>query len=384
MGRIAIIVPRCAETAYGGAEALALKTAIDLSARHEVEILTTRAVDYWSWANDLPAGADAIDGIPVRRFSVDEPRHLAAFDRLSRSFRYRIAELDKGEQERWLKAQGPYSTELFAYLFQHRSDYDAFVFMPYLYATTYFGLPLVKDRAILMSLAHDEWPLYFSVWDDIIRDARAVVPITPGEAALLRKRFPDISLGDILEPAILSDAPALGTVTPAVPTPFILYLGRIDESKGLTSLAEHFEAHMQADPASNWRVVVAGPGSAVLNEHFIHVGAVEEEEKWRLLRTCDAFVMPSLHESLSIAMIEAWSVGKPTLVDARNTVLVDQTRRAQGGLWYSDAASFNSALSVLDQPTRAALGRQGRAFVDRTYKQGNTLAIFDQALKRLA
>jgi glycosyltransferase involved in cell wall biosynthesis len=113
------------------------------------------------------------------------------------------------------------------------------------------------------------------------------------------------------------------------------------------------------------------------------IGPVDEATKWQLLHACDLFVMPSLHESLSIAMIEAWSEGKATLVDARNTVLVEQTRLAQGGLWYYDDASFDAALAALDASTRAVLGRQGSEFVERTYAEGNVVKIFERALPRL-
>jgi glycosyltransferase involved in cell wall biosynthesis len=386
VARIAIVVPRCAETAYGGAEALALQVAIDLRGRHDVEIITTCASDYWTWENVLPEGVSDFRGIPTRRFAVDEPRHIGDFDRLSRSFRYRIADLTPSDQERWIRAQGPYSSALFAYLFKHRTAYDAFVFMPYLYATTYFGLPIVRDRSVLLPLAHDEWPLYFNVWSALVRDARVVLPITSGEAALLRRRFPTQDFRDeILQPAILAAKPsAAGAGAIAPRSPFALYLGRVDDSKGLVELRQRIAAHRHAHPDSPWHVVVAGPGPAGRDDGSMSfTGAVDEATKWQLLRACDLFVMPSLHESLSIAMIEAWSEGKATLVDARNTVLVEQTRRAQGGLWYYDDASFDAALAALDAPLRAALGRQGRDFVERTYAEGNVAEIFERALPQL-
>ena len=64
-----------------------------------------------------------------------------------------------------MRAQGPMSTQLLDYLDAFGTRYAAVVFFSYLYATTYFGLPIVEDRAILAPLAHDEWPLTFSLWD---------------------------------------------------------------------------------------------------------------------------------------------------------------------------------------------------------------------------
>lgn len=385
MASIAIVVPRCAETAYGGAEALALQLAHDLQAQHDVEILTTTATDYWTWENALPEGETAFRGVKTRRFAVDEARHLAEFDRLSRSFRYRIADLSTSDQELWLRAQGPYSSSLFSYLFKRRSAYDAFVFMPYLYATTYFGLPIVRDRSVLLPLAHEEWPLYFPVWQNIVDDAKVVLPVTPGEASLLRRRFrKNFTASGILQPAILREEKSVSAGRADAQTPFALYLGRVDESKGLSALSSAFGAHLRAHPESPLHIVVAGPGQARdLGDRISFLGPVDEATKWQLLRSCEFFVMPSLHESLSIAMLEAWSEGKATLVDARNEVLVEQTRRAQGGLWYYDDASFDAALGELDGPTRTALGEQGRLFVERNYRDGNALGIFQRILPQL-
>ena len=35
----------------------------------DVEVLTTRVVDHYTWANDLPEGVFLEDGVTVRRFS---------------------------------------------------------------------------------------------------------------------------------------------------------------------------------------------------------------------------------------------------------------------------------------------------------------------------
>ena len=99
------------------------------------------------------------------------------------------------------------------------------------------------------------------------------------------------------------------------------------------------------------------------------VGFVHDEQKWEALASCEALIMPSAHESLSIALLEAWSVGKPVLVSARSKVLVGQCKRSQGGLWYSDTEEFCAALEYLlqDATLRRRLGAQGRHFVAANY-----------------
>ena len=109
------------------------------------------------------------------------------------------------------------------------------------------------------------------------------------------------------------------------------------------------------------------------------LGFLPESEKWNAMAACDVLVMPSPYESLSMACLEAWSLGKPVLVTARSDVLVGQCRRSQGGLWYRDADEFAAALDYLrrDPATAVALGRQGREFVRVNYRWERILDAYE-------
>jgi tRNA (mo5U34)-methyltransferase len=89
---------------------------------------------------------------------------------------------------------------------------------------------------------------------------------------------------------------------------------------------------------------------------------VDEQTKHDAIAGAAALAVPSQHESLSIAALEAWSHGRPTLVNARSPVLVGQSVRAGGGLWYESAQEFEVALTLLlDEPGLAdTLGSQAR------------------------
>ncbi|MBD5604408.1 MAG: glycosyltransferase family 1 protein, partial [Candidatus Eremiobacteraeota bacterium] len=157
----------------------------------DVEILTTCARDARTWADSYEAGAGDIDGVPARRFSVPEPRDGKAFDRLSRRV---IAGGSTGtEQETWMRAQGPYSPQLFDHLAREGRAYDV-VFFYSTYATTYFGLPAVADRAVLVPLAHDEWTLALPLLENTFAAARAIAFVSEEERALVARRFPGAEL----------------------------------------------------------------------------------------------------------------------------------------------------------------------------------------------
>ena len=89
-----------------------------------------------------------------------------------------------------MRAQGPMSRNLADFVANHRNDYDAFIFFTHLYATTYFLLPLVKDKAWLAPLAHDDWAdSTFSMWDRLFASPRGMIFNTEEERDFLRKRF---------------------------------------------------------------------------------------------------------------------------------------------------------------------------------------------------
>ena len=123
--------------------------------------------------------------------------------------------------------------------------------------------------------------------------------------------------------------------------------------------------------------IQAGPEVIVL-------GPVEERTKWDAIAACEVFVMPSPYESLSIAVLEAWTQGRPVLVNGRSDTLVGQCRRAGGGLWYVNADEFTVALEMLDPATRALLGGRGRDYVARQYSWQRVESVYREVLERLA
>jgi glycosyltransferase involved in cell wall biosynthesis len=381
-------VPYCGATTYGGAATLALAVAKQLGYTFEVELLTTCATDYDTWRNAEPAGHERIDGVHVRRFPVDHERDRARFERLSRTLIY-TPDAPIEEQERWMRAQGPLSTPLLDYLDAFGTRYDAVIFFSYLYATSYFGLPVVEDRAILAPLAHDEWPLAFSLWDGFFARPASFVFVSDEERALVQRRFAPLGIDGPVAGIGITPPPDVSAErfrrTTGIAEPFLLYVGRIDPAKGCDELLADY-ARFRASSSAPPRLVLAGerhmdvpaaPGVVVL-------GPVDERTKWDALAACDVFVMPSPYESLSIAVLEAWSQGRPVLVNGRSETLIGQCRRAGGGLWYVNGDEFGVALEMLDAQTRALLGARGRAYVEERYTWARVVAVYAGAIDRVA
>lgn len=382
--RLAFVVQRAGAEVVGGAEALCVNVARRLAARCEIEILTTCARDYMTWANVYPPGPGEIDGVPVRRFAVDRPRNVRAFDRLSRRLAGDPA-ASLEQQGQWMRAQGPEASALFAYLREAEGAYDAFVFFTYLYATTYFGLPLVARRAVLVPAAHDEWTLGLSMWDLFFTLPRGFVFNSPEERALLARRFPHLALdGPVAATAV--DPPPVDPegfrAGHALHDPFLLYVGRVDESKGCGELLELFLA-LRARESGARKLVLLGPVVMEVPPHpdVVVLGETDEATKWNALAAAELLVVPSRYESLSIVALEAWSVGTPVLVNGLTPPLVGLVRRANGGLWYTGGAEFEYLVTSGLAGKARQLGEQGRAYVRAAFTWDGVVRSYEQALE---
>lgn len=370
--RVAFVVQRCGRDVIGGAESLCLQVAQHLSKHWEVEILTTCALDYMTWENYYPAGLEFLGDVPVRRFATDHVRDVAQFNACSESLLSQRGAATKSEQEHWMQAQGPMSSSLLEYLYNRKTLYDAFLFFGYLYATTYFGLPLVRERALLVPLAHDEWTMEFSIWDDLFRLPRGFLFQTLEERQFLSARFPDIDLAgpiagvgverpETLDPSSFRDRYDLRS-------PFLLYAGRIDESKGCAEMIKEF-VRLRDARLIDYRLVLIGQEVMPVPYHpdVMYLGVVAEQEKWNALSACDWSLLPSRYESLSLSLLESWSVGRPGLVTSQSEVLVGHCRRGNGGLWYQDWVELAFLLQTISPAVRDALGKAGQRYVELHY-----------------
>ncbi len=377
MKKIALVVQRCGKEVNGGAELECLQYAQVLAGSYNVEILTTCALDYLSWENHYPAGVEKIADVVVRRFPVDRPRDMEKFSQLSRHVYEHVQSVSRREQEEWLDAQGPNSSELETYIIDNQQHYDTFIFFTYLYQP-YFLLRHVKEKAILVPTAHDEWPIYMSIWDDFFALPAGFIFNTREEVDFLKKRFPELSFKG---PVIGNGVERPNSVNPlrfremfAVDDSFLLYTGRIDESKGCRQLFDYF-IELRKTESFPRKLILMGKAAMEIPEHpdIISLGFVDEQVKWDGLSAADWLINPSPHESLSIVLLEAWLVGTPTLVTDQCEVLVGQSKRSNGGLWYNDVDTFKHIVCNVDILTRKSMGNLGGKFVQDNYSWSNIL-----------
>jgi glycosyltransferase involved in cell wall biosynthesis len=331
----------------------------------------------------------------VLRFPVRRPRRLKVFADLSDEVFDGAAPQER--QLEWFRENGPDTPALLDHLRTHGPSYDLVLFWTFRYAPSFFGLPLVADRAILLPTAEEDRAVFLDVLEPYFRTPAGYLFLTPEEETLVATRagralHPSAVVGIGLEPAAspsgagergLSTGPQRELLRAnGVEGEYLLYLGRVDRNKGCHTLLEYFERYaIRRDGIS---LVLAGPPKLQVPRHpRIHaLGYVADAVRAALLAHARALVVPSPYESLSIVLLEGWNHGVPALVNARCKVLDGQVRRANGGLSYRTAGEFQEALEyLLGHPAeREALGRQGLAFVEREYRWPVVLARTERLL----
>jgi glycosyltransferase involved in cell wall biosynthesis len=368
---LACVIHRFGADIAGGSEGHCRLIAEHLAANHNITIVTTCAQDHITWRNHYPPGESRVGPLRVLRFPVARERHLHRFIDLSD-----LVFADRAtpeEQEQWFRENGPEAPELLEHLRRHGSEYDRVLFWSYRYYDTYFGLPLVADRAVLVPTAEEDPLIHVDVLGRLFELPKGFLFLTPEEEALVGRRAPagtpSAIIGCGLDPAAGgADAARLDALQ--IADPFVLYLGRIDPNKGCPALIRHFLRY--ADLGRRVQLVMAGPASMPIAEHpsIRPLGFVDEGVREALLTNARALIMPSPFESLSMVLLEAWNHGLPVLVNARCKVLRGQVQRADGGLYYGNTVEFIAALDyLLDHPDAARrLGEQGLAYVEREYR----------------
>jgi hypothetical protein len=186
--KLACVIHRFGPQITGGSEAHCRAIALHLAEQgHDVEILTSCATDYVTWANALDAGESQDGKLRVRRFPTTSPRHLNRFREISEwVFTGRATE---AEQEDWFKENGPDLAGLLEHLRTKGDSYDRVLFWSFRYANTFFGLPLVADRAILVPTAEDDEIIRTAtILGDFFTKPRAYLFLTPEERDLVAAR----------------------------------------------------------------------------------------------------------------------------------------------------------------------------------------------------
>jgi len=414
--KIAFIVQRYGTEILGGSEYHCRLIAERLAPRHQVEVLTTCAQDYITWANEYPEGADRVRGVTVRRFANAQTRDIHAFNRYS-EWIFNNAHTREDEMS-WLQQQGPWCPALLEYLERNQNQYDVLIFFTYLYAPTVLGTRIAPQKSILVPTAHNEPAIHLEIYKELFGFPAGIAYNTDVERRFLTTHFSiraveeeTVGCGVDLPhaqpyPKDRADGPAqhddLNIDSPTfrphladrgttfrrrhrLHGPIALYGGRIDAGKGCEELVEYFGSYVNSGGDAS--LVLMGVKLMPLPEEpFIRfAGRLSDQERTQALEAATVVVVPSPYESLSLLALESFAVGTPILANARSEVLVDHCQKSNAGLYYADRDEFNECLRLLvaDGRLRAAMGANGRDYVRHNYRWDVIIAKYEKMFASL-
>lgn len=383
--RIGIVVQRYGLEINGGAEYHARLIAEKLSKFVTVEVFTTAAIDYVTWANHWENGRDTVNGIAVNRFPVERPRDPRTFGEWQN--RVFHEEHSREDEIRWLEEEGPLAPTLIRELERRDHEFDYYVFFSYRYYHSYMGIRRFSRKSLLVPTAEHDQVIYLRLFRSIFRMPAAIVYNSPEERELIGRLADNSDVpGDVV--GVGSDVP--DSVCPDVTRgkygitgKYAIYIGRLDENKGVPELLRFFPRFLK-ETGRDLDLVLVGKSVIPVPAHpnIRHVGFLYDQEKFDLLAGAEFLIIPSQYESLCMVVLEAWALGKPVVANGRTDVLRGQCQRSQAGLWYTDYEEFREAVSLLaaDGPLREKLGRNGRVFFHAHYDwdviEKKYLAIF--------
>ena len=370
--KIAFVCQRYGLEVNGGAELHCRQLAERMAARYDVTVYTTCALDYITWKNHYAAGEEMISGVRVKRFPVERERDKERFDRISDRVFSDPSHTDQEEKE-WIEEQGPFCPELIRVLREERRTYRVVFFMTYLYYLTATGLTDDFENAMLIPTVHDEPPAYLRHYEAVFSAAKAIAWNTEEEKAFAEKRFPSIRGKKGILAGVGIDEPAVSL--PEIPeelrgTRYLVYAGRIDESKGCREMMEAFRRYRDSNKNGLKLVLVGKPVMDIPKDpDIIPLGFVSDEMKLALMRDAFALVLFSKYESLSMVVLESMMMGRPVLVTGHSAVLKGHCERSKAGLWFENYEEFAECIRWLAKHPKGyeQMRANGRRYVRKNY-----------------
>ncbi|MDZ8117742.1 glycosyltransferase [Pontiella agarivorans] len=254
---------------------------------------------------------------------------------------------------------------------------------------------VVSPRGML-----DPWAVQNSAWKKTLVEAlfaKKALQEATCIHALCRSEVDSIRAYGLTNPVALIpngvELPEPGRLPPIADRKTILFLGRIHPKKGIAELLEAWSRFR-----GDWKLLVAGWDDGGHNEglqakaatlglkNIEFIGPKYGEEKDELLRSVDAFILPSFSEGLPMSVLEAWSYGLPA-------VITDFCNLPEG--FESDAAvriepradsivRGLETMATMSDEERAAMGSAGRSLVEEKFTwskiAGNMRRVYDWCL----
>ena len=376
MNKIAFVIPWFAADIPGGAEAELRGLTQHLhQAGTKVEILTTcvkEATADWNIDYYLE-GLEIIQEIPVRRFKVkkrDEDKFNYAMGNIYHKPDFTLQDEDLFMDEM------VNSTDLYQYIKNHKNEYELFVFIPYLFGTTYHGILACPEKAVMIPCFHDEPFIHMNRFKEAFSMILGMAFLAKPEMELAQNLYNlDLVETEVLGAGVETDFTGYASdfiEKYNIKEPFMLYAGRKDKGKNVDMLIQYFEEYKNRNKSDLKLILVGGGEIDIPNTiamDVIDLGYISEQDKYNAYSAASFLCQPSGFESFSIVIMESWLCKRPVLVFEPCKVTTHFVKEAMGGLYFSNYFEFEGCLNFYrNHPdVTNTMGENGQEFVMKNF-----------------
>jgi glycosyltransferase involved in cell wall biosynthesis len=345
MEKICFVVCQYGNEVNGGAEIHCRMLAERLTPYYEVDVLTSTTINNRTFQPYYQEGLEILNGVNVRRFK-SEPYDKAFHDKIAKKSKlgrktrrmlYRTGilrpianlvpkwRLSIDEEKKVLEAHGYYSSELLNFVKENVNDYKRIILFSYPYPNTFFIGEMFPNKCILIPTAHYEGDLFRSLQTYLFTDIGHIAFNTKEEKDLCKDVFgKSMSSYSILAVGVeIAEPVSKESIYKKfnLPENYVLYFGRIAPEK-MGNLIDWFLMYKQ-HKNTDVKLVLTGRlfMNKIVHPDIIYTDFVTEAEKTALINSAKLIINPSEKESLSLLLLEAMQLGKPSLVNGKCEVM---------------------------------------------------------------
>jgi len=373
------VIPWYGKDATGGAETLCKLVVEHLdSAGISIQVFTTCSKEFHSeWVNDLPSGKTIVNNIQVTRFKVDS-RDKNLFNNLNQKIISNHS-LDKSHEQQFFE-NNINSSDMMKSI---STDKDSlFVFLPYLYGTTFFGAQIHPERTVVIPCLHDEGYAKMKLVKKTLSNVNGLLFNSNEEKILAQKLLGILPTNKVI---------GLGIEPPNKTNPedfkrkynldkFILCAGRKEDGKNTPLLINYFSQYLERNN-TDLKLVLTGKGKVNIPSQYsknILNFFLSREYLASAFEAATLFCLPSVNESFSIVLMESWIHKVPVLVHNQCAVTKEHCIASNGGLYFDNYLEFEACVNYfLNNPdVTKKLGENGFDYVKNNYNWNNIVKSY--------
>jgi glycosyltransferase involved in cell wall biosynthesis len=326
----------------------------------------------------------------VRRFKVRK-RDTQTFDRINYKLMNNLP-ISLAEEKEFIREMIN-SDNLCKFIEKNKSSYY-FIFIPYMFGTTYWGLRVCPEKSILIPCLHNESYAYLKIYKEMFKKVRAVIFHTQSELELAFKLYnlekeKSFLIGEGVDAEFESRGERFCQRRNLEGVPFILYAGRKAREKNAPLLISYFSLYKRRKKG-DLKLLLMGTGKADIPEEFagdiIDLGFLNRKDKYDAYGAATLLCQPSLNESFSLAIMESWLSGTVVLVHGGCEVTKEHVLKSNGGLYFTNYPEFEESLDYLlrrHPEVREKMAQSGKNYVLENFSWDKIILKYKELFSKL-